>query len=199
MKIRFFLAALALFAVAASAQAGSATRDTVGLIVFSTGAPIADTSSQLVRNDNGVNMTIHTNSLAPGSATTVWWVIFNHPSKCHNVGGPGLRCGAVDLGNPAVAASVQFATGHVIGGGGVGNFGAYLKEGDTSGCAFGTSLCNGLIDAREADVHLVVRTHGDAVPGFIPEEISSFNGGCLSGEPNVGKCHNVQAAPHEAP
>jgi hypothetical protein len=181
------------------ALADSATRDTAGLVTFAAHVPIPDTSSQLVRNDNGVNMTIHTNGLTPGTATTVWWVVFNHPTLCSH-GDGRLRCGLGDLFVPAVAASVQFAAGHVIGADGGGNFGSYLSEGDTSGCATpgGPLPCNGLLDARTADVHLVVRTHGDAIPGLVSEQISSFNGGCLAGEPNVGQCLNLQSAPHEA-
>jgi hypothetical protein len=71
---------------------------------------------------------------------------------------------------------VQFAAGHVV-----GSSGAY-NVGDTSGCAFlafGEGfLCAGLIDAQEADVHLVVRTHGPALPAFFPEQFGSFDGAC---------------------
>ena len=67
-------------------------------------------TSTLVRNDNGVAMTIHTVGLPAGTADTVWWVIFNNPSACsHGMG--GLRCGAGDLSVPAVKASVQSRPG----------------------------------------------------------------------------------------
>lgn len=186
--------AMALGALALPVQAAPASHDTVNLEVFGTGALVAPgvATSTLVRNDNGVAMTIHTVGLPTGTADTVWWVIFNNPSACsHGMG--GLRCGAGDLFLPAVMASVQFATGHIIGPDGVGDYGAYLREGDTSGCASPALPCNGLANARTADVHLVVRTHGAPIPGLIPEQIHTFNGGC---PPNT--CKNVQAAPHEA-
>jgi hypothetical protein len=191
------VAVLVAAVMAGPAQADPATRDLGPVVVFGSGQIIPGAWSALVRNDNGVAMTLHTSGLAPGSATTVWWVVFNNPELCTH-GELGLRCGEGDLppfgGDPAVQASVLWATGHVIGGDGVGGFGAYLGEGDTTGAMFGP----GLIDARRADVHLIVRTHGDAIPGLIDEQISTFNGGCNPGEPNVGECMNVQASPHEA-
>jgi hypothetical protein len=185
---------IALGASALPAHAAPATRDTVNMIVFSTGAVIAPgvATSTLIRNDNGVGMTIHTIGLPADTADTVWWVIFNNPGACSH-GTFGLRCGLGDLGVSAVKASVQFATGHLIGSDGVGDYGAYLREGDASDCASAALPCNGLFDARTADVHIVVRTHGAPIAGSIPDQIHSFNGGC---PPN--SCKNIQAAPHEA-
>jgi hypothetical protein len=120
-------------------------------------------------------MTIHTIGLPGDIADTVWWVVFNNPAACsHGMG--GVRCGPGDLFVPSVMASVQFATGHVIGSDGVGNYGAYLREGDSSGCASPALPCDGLASARRADVHLVVRTHGAPIPGLVPDQIHSFNG-----------------------
>lgn len=186
--------AMAMAAIALQVQAAPASRDTVDMQVLATGAAVAPgvATSTLVRNDNGVGMTIHTVGLPAGTADTVWWVIFNDPSACsHGTG--GLRCGVADLFAPAVMASVQFAAGHIVGPDGVGDYGGYLREGDTSGCASPALPCSGLASARTADVHLVVRTHGAPIPGSIDEQIHSFNGGC---PPNM--CRNVQASPHEA-
>jgi hypothetical protein len=191
------LAAVLVAAVLAGpAQADPATRDVSPVMVFGTSDLVPGAWSALVRTDEGVAMTFHTSGLAPGSATTVWWVVFNNPEFCTH-GQFGLRCGEGDLppfgGDPAVQASVLHATGNLIGGAGIGNFGGYLAVGDTTGANFGP----GLLDARNADVHLIVRTHGDAIPGLIPEQIGTFNGGCLPGQPNFGQCTNVQASPHE--
>src|SRR5262249_28779001 len=128
--------ALGVLVVAVPAQAGPAQRDVTVLHPFLSSAVIPDTSSAPVRNDNGVAMTIHTSELTPGTATTVWWVIFNNPTSCISGAVLGLisRCGPLDLGRPVTEPSVQFATGHVIGGDGVGDFGAYLTAGDTPRC-----------------------------------------------------------------
>jgi hypothetical protein len=185
------VAGLTAVVVSPLAQADPATRDVSSVVVFGTPQEVPGAWSALVRNDEGVAMTLHTSGLAPGTASTVWWVVFNNPEFCTH-GEFGLRCGGGDFppgGDPRVQASVLNATGNLIGESGLGNFGAYLSENDTTGANFGP----GLLDARRADVHLVVRTHGDAIPGLIPEQLSTFNGGC---PPNV--CQNLQASPHEA-
>ena len=185
---------IAMATAALPDHASPATQDTVNVVVFGTGAPVAPgvATSTLIRNDNGVAMTIHTVGLPANTADTVWWVIFNNPAACrHGMG--RTRCGIGDLSVPAVMASVQFASGHLIAPDGVGDYGAYLREGDASGCAAAALPCHGLFDSRTADVHLVVRTHGEPISGLIPDQIHSFNGGC---PPNT--CKNIQAAPHEA-
>ena len=194
------VAALAVFgAMAASpARSDAAQQDTSLVSLWMSPTLVSGAWTKLVRNDNGVGVTVHTTGLTPGTADTVWWVFFNNPAACIH-GMFGARCGLGDvLTNPASLPSVQFAAGHVIGAGGVGNYGAYFHAGATPDCAGFGLPCNGLLDARTADVHVVIRTHGDAIPGLVNEQISSFNGGCLPGEPNVGQCHNVQASVHEA-
>lgn len=120
------------------------------------------------------------------------------------MGGPSpFRCAEADLFNPDVAASVQYAAGHVVGGSGSYHVGSYLSEGDRRGCALGDELlCAGLIDAQEADVHFVVRTHGPALPEYLPQQIQSFGGACGNvpeefggGGPNT--CDDLQFAVHE--
>jgi hypothetical protein len=190
--LRLLLAAgLAAAVVSPLAQAEPVTRDVSPVFLFGTPQLVPGAWSALVRTDEGVAMTLHTNGLAPGSAATVWWVVFNNPELCTH-GQFGARCGLGDLppfgGDPSVQASLLNATGSVIGGAGIGNFGGYLSEGNLTGVVFGP----GLLDARRADVHLVVRTHGDAIPGLIPEQLNTFNGGC---PPNV--CQNLQSSVHE--
>jgi hypothetical protein len=150
--------------------------------------------SQVVRNDNGVRATFHAEGLAPGTATTMWWVFFNNPSAClYPI--PGVSsCSLADVLTNAgpSGASVQYAAGHVIGDSGQATFGSYFSAGATPRCAGFGLPCAGLYNARTAEVHLVLRTHGEAVPGFVDEQISSFNGGCLAGEPNAGQCQNIQ-------
>jgi hypothetical protein len=178
-------AALAAGVVAVPAQADPAQRTVSPVTLFMSTTVVPDAWSALVRTDTGVAATLHTSGLAPGSAATLWWVVFNNPAAC--IG----ECDLPDLFNPIVQASVQFASGHVIGGEGVADYGAYLSEGDTSGCAAEFLPCSGLIDSRAALVHLIVRSHGQALPGAIDEQIGSFNGGCNP------TCENVQASVHE--
>ncbi|MGH2946259.1 MAG: hypothetical protein ACRDPC_08380 [Solirubrobacteraceae bacterium] len=103
--------------------------------------------------------------------------------QCEGDAGSPFRCAEADLFNPDVAASVQHAGGHVVGADGRYTVGSYPSEGSTAGCAFGDFLCAGLIDAREADVHLVVRTHGPALPAFLPRQFKTFAGACANEPP----------------
>lgn len=178
-------AALAAAVAALPAQAGPALRSVSPVVLFMTTTEVPGAWSALVRNDGGVAATFHSSGLAPGSAATLWWVFFNNPAACVD------GCNLPDLFVPAAQASVQFAAGHVIGGGGTASYGSYSTEGDTSGCAAPTLPCTGLLDARAAEVHLVVRTHGQALPGVIEEQISSFNGRCNP------TCANLQASIHD--
>jgi hypothetical protein len=183
---RALLLAVALAAVVAAlpAHAGPAARSVSPVVLFMTTTEVPGAWSELVRTDAGVAATFHSGGLEPGSTATLWWVLFNDPAACVD------GCNAADLGNPAVLASVQLAAGHVIGGRGVANYAAYIGEGDASSCATPSLPCNGLLDSRAAEVHLVVRTHGQALPGLVDEQISSFNGGCNP------TCANVQASAH---
>jgi hypothetical protein len=148
---------------------------------FSDNSVVAGAQSTLMRNDNGVRMTVHTSDLDPGAAYTVWWVIFNNPAAC------GVACMEDDLGNPAVEASVVFAAGHVLPPTGRGNFAAHIQVGDTTGALFGPGLQN----PRTAEIHLVMRSHGAPIPGLVHEQISSFGGGC-----GVNVCEDRQFAVH---
>jgi hypothetical protein len=158
-------------------------------------------TSQLVRTANGVAMNLRTTGLDPGAAHTVWWVIFNNPEFCAD------GCGPDDLGNSNVLATVLWATGHVIGNNGVGDFAAHLTVEDTSGDSFPIDFPGdvvGLINPLGAVIHLVVRTHGSPIPGQVKEQISTYNGGgCTDfSPPNFDDnpndaCRDYQFAVHE--
>ena len=158
-------------------------------------------SSQLVRNKNGISVTLQTSGLTAGHPHTVWWVVFNEPGACGT-----NPCALPDLFVPAVKADVLYAAGNVIGGNGTGNFGAYLSEGDDSGSIaslFGLPAAEGLIDAETAEVHLIARSHGPKIPGQVNDQINSFGGGCsveLAGGAvpvNVGECSDIQFSIHQ--
>jgi hypothetical protein len=192
-------AALIVAPAAQSVPAGSSTSD---VWWFATGKAVDGASSKLVRTGSGVSLSLRTRELAAGDAVTVWWVVFNHPDQCEGEAGSPLRCAEADLFNPDVSASVQYAGGHVVGGSGRYAVGSHLSEGSTAGCALGDLLCTGLIDARRADVHLVVRTHGPALTEFLPRQFNSFGAACGNVEPRFGgggpnTCEDLQFAAHE--
>jgi hypothetical protein len=148
---------------------------------------VYDASSQLVRTDKGVSMTIDTNGLYAGAYTN-WWVVFNNPGACENpIPAIGADCGLADLDLAAVYGSVLYATGNVVDEDGEGGFAGHLKVGDTGGALFGP----GLQDSRGAEIHIVVRYHGPVIPAMMPAQIMTVGGGC-----GVYDCMDVQAAAH---
>lgn len=204
IRCAFGLGAIVLaLTLAASAGAEGATQSTSPIYPFVNPNVILGGDSMLVRNDNGLTAVAHLEGLNPGGAYTMYWLIFNNPAACtHPVftaGGVKVSsCGPADLTNFAAAPSFQYADGHVVGGSGRATFAGHFSAGDTPECALPTLPCAGLFDPRTAEVHLVVRTMGDAVPGLVDEQIHSFLAGCRAGEPNAGLCGNIRVSIHNA-
>ncbi len=185
MKLKSVLAVVAIAAAASiTAQAGPPVSDTNAVRLFSDTSVVG--SSTLMRLPDSIQMTLHTAGLPAGHVVTVWWVIFNHPQFCKfgepanpATGFEGTKCGAGDLGivkgltpDPRVEPSVVHATGHVIGGNGVGNYAAYLSAGSTKEQIL---LGPGLTNPLGADIHLVVHDHAAIADlGNVGKEIGSF-------------------------
>ena len=99
---------------------------------------------------------LHTTGL-PAGAYTNWWIIFNNPDGCAG------ECGLPDVfpGGPSNP-SVFWATGGVVQDNGVGNFQATIDEGEPSKGPDGFLLGTGLMDAANAEVHIIIKYHGPA-------------------------------------
>ena len=153
--------------------------------IFQAGAPsiLMPGAATLYRSKQGVEMRIATSGLDMNSSYSVWWVVFNNPSAC--VGG----CGADDLSNPAVRASVFYAAGFVTGLSNTGNITAHMEAGALPE-GIDIELGNGLEPGNgfSAEIHIVVRSHGGTLIGSVAQQIGSFNGGCNP------TCANKQAA-----
>jgi hypothetical protein len=179
------LAAVGLFLFTQLAFAQRASLSTSSVYRSSDGTEVPGAYSKLVRTSGGIALTLHTSELLPG-AYTIWWVVYNNPENCFT-----HPCSPADDTNAAATPSVLNATGHVVGEDGKGNFGAYLRVGDTSGMEvlFGP----GLLNASAAEIQPVVRYHGPVIPELMPAQISTFMGGCL-----VNACDDPQFAIHAA-
>lgn len=161
---------------------------------------VVDGEATLVRQPKGASFTYATSGLEPGHAHTIWFVAFNAPENCQS-GSPGLSgCGVPDLFRSETEPTAVWSAGHVVGDSGPVSWGGRVRVGDTSGCdPLGRLPCNdGLTNPEGAEIHLVPRTHGPAIPGMVAQQIHSFNRGCETGEPNVGMCANLQFAVFEA-
>lgn len=132
--------------------------------------------SKLLRNRKGIAMALKSR-LVPGHAYTIWWVIWNFPENCIVPG----ACTDADFADAVgVGVDVMYAAGNVAGRNGVAGFAGHLKEGDISASTnefFGLEPV-GLLDAKKAEVHLVVRSHGPKIPGQVQDQLSSYEGGC---------------------
>jgi hypothetical protein len=132
-------------------------------------------SANLVRTDGGISFRMRTDSLTPGDVVTVWYVIFNNPGNCSGADAEsGPRCGLPDLGNDKVGLSIMWAAGSIGGRNGTANWAGHIREGQLNPPHPVFGVGDGLTDARGAEVHLIVHSHGPARPGDIGDQLRSF-------------------------
>jgi hypothetical protein len=167
-----------------TAQADRASTSTAPVVTLPGLAIVAGASSKIVRNDNGVTVSVKT-TVDPGTYT-MWMLLWNDPSECD--GGGGLVCNPM-LGDAPEC--VLFTAGHVVGNNGTLNYSGHRGLFDNSG-AIGPPCADGLTMPQDAAIHLIIRGHGPKLPGQVNLQISTVDGGC-----DVNDCDDVQAAAHE--
>ncbi len=159
----------------------------------------------LRKKGKGVAMALKTNMI-PDHAATIWWIIWNSPENCE-----GIPCGSdADFGNAGAgpggtALSMMYAAGNIIRRNGVGTFHGYLKEGVIQGSInheVGVPDLP-LLDAKTAEIHLVVRSHGPRIPGMEDEQTGGYYGGCTKYflpfeaiPTNPGECGDIHLSEH---
>jgi hypothetical protein len=147
------------------------------------GLPGIKGKSTLIRNENEIWVNFNAKGLTPG-AYTIWWVIWNEPLECEIPG----ECDEPDFGvADDVQVEVMYADGLVVGKNGKGDFEAHLMVGDDTGSVnglFGIGSYGGLQAGKtySSEVHIVLRTHGPVQPDLLDEQISSYGGGCETGD-----------------
>jgi hypothetical protein len=207
----FALTALLIVAVSAFAQEDGDFTPIVseGTVQrMADGSEVEGASSRLTRFQNGVTTAISTIDLNPGHVYTLWWVVFNAPENCsdgvcnaddifvfENGAIPRDEAGNRVMNMDGIAAaniSIQHAAGGLAVDGTL-NTSASLGEGEVPGIVAGP----GLLDAETAEIHLVVRTHGEKVDSAFLDQVSTFGGGC---EPmDALPCDDVQFSIHLPP
>jgi hypothetical protein len=152
---------------------------------FLLGPAVPGANARLVRNRNSVTTNVHTSVMSGPGAYTVWWGIFNDPASC-----------AFYLCTFDEPDLVVNATGKIVPSGGIANFSAWLGPGGPySGEIIFGEPEPGLTNPAGALITLVVRYHGPAIPGMIPEQLTTFfAGGCgFDGMGNpTGPCLDAQ-------
>jgi len=174
--------------------------------------PIPQSSSMLARTANGVKATLTTSGLAPDTAHTMWWLVFNNPEACTGgEQGTELQClPPGDIGDPAVDASVFGGAGQVTDLYGRATFSAHAFTGENNGLTLLRGP--GIIDPFEAEIHLIIQDHGPAGPladaGLLEEALQYPGVGCRAFdtdgdgedddfEPNFGLClGDIQGVAH---
>jgi hypothetical protein len=169
--------ALVVMMIGGAAVAGhlqASTTDVQGTSWFADGSD-AGGKSILTRTDTMVVATVEAANLVPGDAHTLWFVVFNAPGSCTDG-----ECGEDDIFLPdgnlneagIIAAQIGIgnATGNVAKANGTVEFGAVLRQGvnDDHQVLFpagfaGASLLTA--DPDDAEVHVIVQTHGQARGG----------------------------------
>lgn len=138
---------------------------------------IAPGATILVRDlkNKVVTATLSSAALTPGDAYSIWWVVFNRPWNCATP----WQCGSSDVGVPSVGGSVFWAGGLIADGDGYGNTQIELVEGRTKRELFGPMTATGLQNIWNAEIHLVLRTHGPAgIAGSVADQVGSANLAC---------------------
>jgi len=166
--------------------AAGATQQTVpvyylGPDEFSIVGTVPDAYAKSVRNRNGISVSVHT-SVTDAGAYTLWWVIFNHPENCTDRADTyPCEYDLPDIVSNATGGLSSGSTLTLSASVGVGRpyYGEVICPGILSGDCPGTGLTN----PSGAVVQLVIRYHGPAIPGMIPEQLSTFLGGCPDGGP----------------
>ena len=189
-------------------SAKATSKETVAIVSPVPGADITGTST-LHRNKNGITVNFKAENLNPG-AYTIWWVIWNNPVPCGDPDDDSDPCTEADFAKAdLVEVDIMYAGGHVVGNNGKGNFSAHLNAGDETpesiigGFGLPDVIGGGLQVGKtfSSEVHVVIRTHGPAVPGMVNDQISSYGGGCtteypaFSAYPDIeGHCADFAAA-----
>lgn len=192
--VLFSLLTLVLAQEMLSAETAPAESSLTTVHRFADLSEVEYATSTLIRTDNGVAMELRTEGLEPYAPYTVWWVVFNTPQGCSE------SCDEDDIidaegnmaPNPEANISILWATGGVTSAEGKGVFSAYLPENQPLGeVLFGPTL----IDARGAEVHLVVRTHGAADLDRLYAQFNTFEPDPAMGG-TCDTCTDVQFAVH---
>ena len=148
---------------------------------FDSGEDLAG-GGYLTRTEDQASARLSLSGLDKKAAYTLWFVVFNSPGDC-----AAIPCSLGDLGS--ADASILWAGGFVTGTDGTANVTVHLDSSDIpvgTDVLLGTGLNPG--NGFDAEIHLIVRTHGKTIVGSVDSQIGSFAGQC-----DVNDCADQQA------
>lgn len=184
----------------AKAQHKKVLKDNSNMYDFETAAIIPRAFSKLWRTEDGISAVIHTVELEPKGVYTVWMAVFENPEFCtdnvcdlgdvfDDAGNPLMNPDGT-FGTPGVNVSLLWVDGKVASAAGIATFTFKVKENNPPGqVLFGP----GLTDATGSEIHFALRNHGQAIPGQLEAQLTTFGGGC-----DVNQCKEDQFTIHLA-
>ena len=217
MKKRFGLTrilpflALLLFCGAVMAGAPSTT-DTQDVYWFADGQSTGG-KSHLTRTGGMIVITLEAAYLVPGDAHTLWFIVFNTPDGCADYGSGEAGCGEDDIfdlvngglnadGVLAAGISIGNASGNVAKSNGTLEFGGRMPRSLNNdhqvlftpydfGAGDGTNYLLYADSEDDAEVHVIVQTHGQARGGErLREQLTYLDANCSP------ECADIQFSVH---
>lgn len=195
-----FLSGVAALLLAVTAQASHNVSVSPMLEFFGSGnIPAADDQSTLSRKGRFIDVEVDTSGLDAMHHYTIWAFIFNAPEFCAS-----SPCSLADAAfspghDPRVRSSGVFATGGVADADGHGLFLGEVWRADQGVTGAQVLFGPGLLNTRKAEIHIVVRSHGqptDDADFFA--SIASFTGGCNDANMIQPPCEDQQVSVHTA-
>lgn len=144
--------------------------------------PEVDGATILVRDfrNKVVRIDVTSAALDPDTAYSIWLAVFNSPDQCATPGG----CVVSDIFNPDVRASVFWGGGLISDANGYGSTTMTLQPGKTKRELFAIEADLGLQDIRNAEIHVVLRSHGPTgLAGRVADQLGTANVACPGGNP----------------
>ena len=154
-------------------------------------------SARLIRTQDSISVSGEMAMVEEGQAYTMWWVIFNSPENCTGANSPtpetGAFCGMGDFDasqlEPAGTAW-GLCDGFVGSEGGTFSCTRSISDGDTD------FELSGITDPMNAEIHMILRTHGPALQGaMLDAQLTSYMGGCEEGDPFAADCEELSYVP----
>lgn len=161
--------------------------------------PAAGDTSRLTRMANGdFTVRVQTSGLDPSTPYTVWSVIFNRPEFCQSTPCTGADFPSSPTHDPRVEAALVLVTGGFSDASGNGHFFGRIFRTLNGVSTRPTEWGIGLLNPFIAQIHIVVRSHGQPAPADANAALNSFNGGCNAENAVQPPCLNEQLAIHLA-
>jgi hypothetical protein len=146
-------------------------------------------------NNNVVDVSLSTSALQPGYAFSIWIAVFNNPGYCSQECSTNDLPGVDPSAAPRVKATVFYGGGYLDDSAGNAKTAYKIVPGRTNRELFAPAGTRnfGLQRLWGSEIHIVLRTHGEAWIGNVATQIGTASGAC---NPDMTACANKFASFH---